>query len=150
MKHVFVESNWVFDVCSPTHRRKPEAERLVERAKRGELELHLPGICLREGSESVRRKCQPRLGDLGEFRRMAEKAGRLSASDGATVTRLFEQYTADVRNDLDGIDAQLDALRRAPGLNVFALSDSRLNRVLLLRATVTEVADLKPFDEATP
>ncbi len=25
MKHVFVETNWVFDLCAPAHRATPEA-----------------------------------------------------------------------------------------------------------------------------
>gem|GEM_PF-6455922 len=61
MKHVFVESNWVYDFCSPVHHRKPEAERLWKRALARELRLHIPGICLREGAEAVRKKCQPPL-----------------------------------------------------------------------------------------
>ena len=55
MRHVFVESNWVYDFCSPRHRRKPEVERLLERAAADDLRLYVPAICLREGGESVRR-----------------------------------------------------------------------------------------------
>jgi hypothetical protein len=148
MKHVFVESNWVYDFCSPQHRRKPEAERLRERAERGNLRLYVPGICLREGAESVRRKCQPRLGDLGDYRRSAEQRGGLSENDGAVVTRFFEQYHLDVRRDLDQIGARLDSLRRTTGVEAFALSDAMLERVLQLRTAVVEVSQMKHFDEA--
>lgn len=148
MKHVLVESNWVYDYCSPRHRRKPEAERLRERAEAGDLRLHIPGICLREGGEAVRRKCQPRLGDLAEYRRSAEQGGGLSAQDSAIVSRFFDQYHRDVRQDLDEIDDRLDQLRRAPGVESFALSEAMLERVLELRTAVAEVSQMKHFDEA--
>ncbi len=148
MKHVFVESNWVYDFCSPRHRRKPEAERLRDRAAAGDLRLHVPAICLREGGESVRRKCQPRVGDLGDYRRLAEQEGDLSAEHGAVVTTFFEHYQRDVRDDLNEIDARLNTLRETPGVEAFALSEAMLERVLQLRSTVAEVSQMKPFDEA--
>ncbi len=140
MKHVFVESNWVYGFCSPRHRRKPEAQRLRERAERGDLRVYIPGICLREGSEAVRRRCQPRFGNLGDYRRSAEQRGVVSAEDAAVVMRFFDQYERDVVQDLDEIDARLDRLRATHGVEAFALSETMLDRVLQLRASVDEVS----------
>jgi len=39
MKHVFVETNWVFELCAPAHRSTPEAKDLAVRAARGDLVL---------------------------------------------------------------------------------------------------------------
>jgi hypothetical protein len=38
----------------------PDARRLFERALAGEVRLYLPSVCLTEGREAVRRRCQPR------------------------------------------------------------------------------------------
>jgi hypothetical protein len=54
MRHVFVESNWVFSSCAPRHLRSPFAELLLQKARAGELRLHLPAICLREGGDAIR------------------------------------------------------------------------------------------------
>jgi hypothetical protein len=37
MIQVFVESNWVVDVCVPSFRRSPDALELLDRAARGEM-----------------------------------------------------------------------------------------------------------------
>ena len=147
MKHVFVESNWVFEYVEPEFKRKPAAAALVERAARGELRLHVPAICLREGAESVRRKSQPRH-ELGSFRRFAKKAGTLSDGDAVVVSRFLDLYDQSVQADLAAIDDRLDDLMRQPNVTSFALSEAMLGRVLDLRRAVVEVNQMKPYDEA--
>jgi hypothetical protein len=39
MRHVFVETNWIFDYAAPAHRKDPAAVELLERAGRGEVTL---------------------------------------------------------------------------------------------------------------
>ena len=148
MKHVFVESNWVYDYCSPQHLRKPDAEILVGRAARGEIVLHVPGICLREGASSVRRKSQPKDADIKEFRRWAAQAGEITTEDATAAVRFLDRYRLRVTTDLNGINARLDALIAGAGVETFSLNEAMLQRVLRLRGTVPEDADLKPFDEA--
>jgi hypothetical protein len=48
MRHVFVETNWVFDYAAPGHHKVPEAVTLLERARTRQLQLHLPALCLTE------------------------------------------------------------------------------------------------------
>jgi hypothetical protein len=148
MKHVFVESNWVYDYCSPRHLRKPDAESLAGRAANGELVLHVPGICLREGASSVRRKSQPKDADIKEFRRWAAQAGEITPEDATAAVRFLDRYRLRITTDLNDINARLDALVASPGVDTFGLNEAMLQRVLRLRGTVPEDADLKPFDEA--
>ncbi len=148
MKHVFVESNWIYDYCSPKHLRKPDAERLAERAAQGALVLHVPGICLREGASSVRRKSQPKDKDVKEYRRWAVQAGEISVADADAAVRVLERYRQRVATDLGDIDTRLDSLLPTVGVEVFGLSDTMLQRVLSLRGVVPEDEDLEPFDEA--
>jgi hypothetical protein len=148
MKHVFVESNWVYSYCLPQHRRKPEAERLLERVTAGDIKLYVPGICLREGADAVRRKCQPHIGDLAEYRRLALRRGSITAAEADFLDKFFNEHRDDVGRDLAGINSRLDELRANAGVDVFALSQSMLERVLDLRTAVAEVSQMKHFDEA--
>lgn len=147
MKHVLVESNWVFEYVEPEFKRKPSARKLVERAGAGELTLHVPAICLREGAESVRRKCQPRH-ELGMYRRFAKESGSLNAADSEVVQRFLEAFDGHVKADLASIDARLDELLKVTNVKSFALSEGMLERILRLRTSVVEVNQMKPYDEA--
>ena len=44
--HAFVETNWVVGLVAPAHHRIPRAAELLERARRREIALHLPALCL--------------------------------------------------------------------------------------------------------
>jgi len=146
MKHVFVETNWVFDLCAPAHRATPEAKGLADRAARGEILLHLPSAALREGGNVIRQKCQPSASkELREFRRWAVAESKVNATTAAEADTFLQAYIANVKSGMDALDARLDALRSQTGIDVFALDDRMLDRALRLR---TEVATLKPFDEA--
>jgi hypothetical protein len=146
MKHVFVETNWVFDLCAPAHRATPEAQGLVHRASRGELVLHVPSAALREGGNAIRQKCQPKATkELGDFRRWALVERRISAATASEAAAFFDAYIVSVEADMATLDARIDAIRTQTGIDVFALDDRMLDRAIALRAAV---ATLKPFDEA--
>jgi hypothetical protein len=147
MKHVFVESNWVFQYVEPEFKRKPAAGRLVERAIAGELTLHVPGVCLREGAESVRRKCQYRH-ELAEFRGFAARKGNLSNDESKIIERFLDGFHKHIKQDIKSIDERLDLLSKLPNVSIFALSEAMLTRALELRRAVVEVNQMKPFDEA--
>lgn len=147
MRHVFVESNWVFACCAPKHLRRPTAERLLQRAREGQLTLHLPAICLREGGDAIRKKCQPRIPEeLNRFLATARQEGALTPERADTLSRTLEQYRAGVNHELHHLNDVLEAVREAPGVRAFALSDPMLERAIQLRAD--GVNELKPFDEA--
>ena len=40
--HVFVETNWLIEVARPIP--APEAQRLLERSRAGDLQLHVPWV----------------------------------------------------------------------------------------------------------
>ncbi len=144
---VFVESNWVYEYCAPAHRRTRDAEALVVRAAQGEIQLLVPGICLREGAAAVRTKCQPKVTELREYRRLAVSDGRLSEVTSGIVVDFLNQFERHVREDLAGIDERLALLLLKPGVRVFAHSEAVLERVLELR-NVPDTAVPKPFDES--
>lgn len=147
MIDVLLESNWVFDYCAPEHRREEGAARLLDLADRGSVRLHIPALCLREGANIVRQKCQPRLGDVREFRRWAAAKQTLDSRDSEVVVRFFDAYTAEVKHQLDAIDERLDVLRALSGIEVFALDDAMLERAMDLRRT-PDAQHLRPFDES--
>jgi hypothetical protein len=146
MKHVFVETNWVFDLCAPAHRAAPEAQGLVHRAAQGELVVHVPSAALREGGNAIRQKCQPTASkELREFRRWAVAEGKVNTTTAAEADVFLDAYIPTVKTGMLALDARIDAIRTQTGIDVFALDDRLLDRALRLR---TEVATLKPFDEA--
>ena len=147
MIHVLVESNWVFDYCAPVHRRKEGAAELLDQARSGMVRLHVPAVCLREGAESVRKKCQPRIGDLQDFRRTMAAEKKIGVEANEAVIQLFELYRSEVRRQLDAIDQLLDELVQREGVEVFALDEAMLQRCLDLRR-VADVQQMRPFDEA--
>lgn len=143
MRHVFVESNWVFGCCAPTHRQLPEALSLIEEARNGNISLHVPSICLREGAEAIRQKCQPRADDVRNFVRSALERGLLSAAQTDETRRFLQLYTSTISRELEDVQAKADSLRELPGIDVFGLTDDVAQRVFDVR----HVPDLKPFDE---
>ena len=147
MRHVFVESNWVFECCAPRHLRSPFAELLLQKARAGELTLHLPAICLREGGDAIRKKCQPRVPEeMSDFLTAARQQGSLSQENAHTVTQALNLSRATVRRELQSLNDTLDSIRTAPGVEAFALSEPMLERAIQLRADGP--GGLKPFDEA--
>lgn len=145
MKHVFVETNWVFEFCAPAHRRTPEAIGLAERASKSELTLHVPSISLREGANAIRQKSQPKPKELQEFRRWAEANGKIDHATAQVATTFLQAYVSSVQADLAQLDSRIEQIRTSSGVEVFALSEPMLERAIELRA---EVSGLKPFDEA--
>lgn len=147
MRHVFVESNWVFACCAPRHLRSPFAELLLQKAQAGELRLHLPAICLREGGDAIRKKCQPRVSrDMSDFLTAARQGGSLSNESAHAVSQALNLYRSTVGREIQSLNDTLDAVRTAPGVEAFALSEPMLERAIQLRADGP--ASLKPFDEA--
>jgi hypothetical protein len=146
MKHVFVETNWVFEFCAPAHRTTPEAQALARRAATGDLALHVPSVSLREGVNAIRQKCQPTANkELLEFRRWAVANGRLSTETATEALAFLDAYVASVRSDVATLEDRVDSIHGLAGVDVFALDQRMLDRAIALRR---EVATLKPFDEA--
>src|SRR5438105_1023179 len=60
MRHVFVETNWVFAYAAPAHHKRLDAVELLKLARTNDVQIHLPAPCLTEARPSIMRKCQPR------------------------------------------------------------------------------------------
>jgi hypothetical protein len=147
MRHVFVESNWVFACCAPRHLRSPFAEQLLQKARAGELRLHLPAICLREGGDAIRKKCQPRVPEeMSDFLSAARQRGSLSHESAHVVSQALNLYRSTVSREIQTLNDTLDSVRTAPGVEAFALSEPMLERAIQLRTEGP--GGLKPFDEA--
>jgi hypothetical protein len=114
MKHVFVETNWVFEFCAPAHRSTPEAHALAERAAKGDLVLHVPAVSLREGANAIRQKCQPSANkELQEFRRWAEAKGKFGATTATEARTFLDAYVNSVNGDMATLEDRVDATRGA-------------------------------------
>lgn len=144
---VFVESNWIYEYCAPAHRRAPDAQRLVERAKAGDIQLLIPAICLREGANAVRNKCQPRLDEMRRYWRFVKDQGDLPVEHGQVVLQFLDGFERRVREELAAIDDRIDRLTKTKGVKVFGLDDAILTRAIELRR-VPDCSVLKPFDES--
>src|ERR1035438_8440172 len=102
MLHVFVETNWVFGFAAPAHHKKPAAVELLERARRGELRLHLPSVCLTEVRYPLRTKCQPRneADAIRDFLKLKWNACRLTVEDLDATNRVLNRFESSVTGEL--------------------------------------------------
>ena len=146
MKHVFVETNWVVDYCAPAHKRGLAATQLLNLARSGSLQLHLPSPCLSEASGALRKKFQPREANtLREYLKWARAGGQVEGGEEQVTRCVLDQFERLVNDDLDRLEHSLSALRSEAGLEVFPLSESMLERSVGL---AIEKLDLKPFDNS--
>jgi hypothetical protein len=145
MKHVFLETNWVVEYAAPAHLRAPTA--LATRAKAGELQIHVPSVCLTEARHPIRTRFQPRpaADSIRKYLAWAATEGMLNAEDSRTVRRELDRFETAVEAELEGVEDRLRLLCDHPGVEVFPLDEEMLARVVGLS---TEKMDLKPFDQA--
>jgi predicted nucleic acid-binding protein len=146
MLHVFVETNWVVDYAAPAHRQTPAARGLLERARRGDLRLHLPSLCLVEARKVIVRRFQPRgeADAIRHFVRWATTVSRLTIPDRDIVMRTLAMFESRVQGELGNLDQTLAALRSEAGLEIFPLNDDQLR----LAIEIGFATDLDPFDQS--
>jgi predicted nucleic acid-binding protein len=128
MRHVFVETNWVVDFAAPEHRQAPGARSLFDKARRRELMLHLPNLCLGEARRVLLTKFQPR-GEADAIRhyvRWAAGVGGLSDGDRSVVIRVVEEFESKVRGELENLDSTFNSLRAESGIEIFPMNDRQL------------------------
>lgn len=137
-QHVFVETNWIVDCFAPMHLRVPAAFHLLEKANAGEIELHIPGICLSEAPKPIRTKFQPRrhAAPIRGYLRWAKEEGKLPAETDALFRQTLDHYEADVSNHLERLEENIATLRKEKGVDVFPLSEQMLERDLPLARRV--------------
>lgn len=150
VRHVFVETNWVFDCIVPEYQRTPQALRLLRLAQEGKIALHLPAISLREAADTMRlRSEKPKdyAKLFGEFRRFERSKGRLTETESEVVARFLDDFVKSQEAARADIDARLASLAATANVDCFALDDEMLKRTVDLRAEIFDVT-LQPFDEA--
>lgn len=146
MRHVFVETNWVVDWAAPAHHRNAAAVTLLERAQRGELQLHMPAICLTEARPPIALRFQPREAKpLRQFLKWAEQHVPELDGDIPAGRRIVDSFERTIKNGLRDVGRRLDSLRETGGLEVFGLDDEMLERAIELTSCDMQ---LKPFDQA--
>ena len=144
---VFVETNWVVDVIAPAHLQSPQAIQLLQSADVGQLTIFLPAICLAEARETVPRRFAPRSrsADLRKFVQWARTQGRLSTEEATTAFKVFEQFDNLVTQELTKVPERLAALKKHSGVNIFPISESMLERQVVIGSMGLS---LKPYDLA--
>jgi hypothetical protein len=147
MRHVFVETNWVFAYAAPAHRKRLDAVGLLEHAREGQVLIHLPATCITEARSAIQRKCQPRneADAIRQFLLRARKEGTVPIEREGAAREVLDQFDQQVLGELREVPNILKALRTEPGLDLFALNEKMLDRAIALAET--DLA-LKPFDQA--
>lgn len=112
MAHVFVETNWLFGYAAPAHHQVPVAADLLERGRRGEFTLHMPGCSIGDARKAILAKCQPRneANAIRRFLTWAEPLGQISKEDVSAARRILERYGTNLSRDLDNIDRRSRSL----------------------------------------
>lgn len=142
MKHVFVETNFLINAARPFPAL--DARRFLDRAKAGELALHVPWVSVNEAKRTLRRAVHE---DLGFTDKLVQFAKR-EFLDG-NLTRAEKQVLDDVAQKAKsarvaastGISVAIDTIVAA--MNVIEPTKDVVQKTLGL----FPVKSQKPFDE---
>ncbi|MGC2530744.1 MAG: hypothetical protein WA639_23615 [Candidatus Acidiferrum sp.] len=147
MRHVFVETNWVVACAAPAHHKIPAAQRLLDGAASGELQLYLPVICLSEARRPILERFQSRneADRVRQFLLWARDNKFVDANDEEAARRTLDQMEGRVQADLEKLDGALASLGTAKGVEAFHLGQPMLERCATLSLAKL---DLQPFDQA--
>lgn len=147
MRHVFVESNWVYSYSAPAHHKRQDAVDLLARAHDSEIRLHVPAICLTEARRAILTRCQPRheANALRLFLARARNEQSVSDEEDRLTRLVLQRFEQQVQAELRSLDDTLGALRTKPEIEVFPLTERMLERAVEL--TGLDLS-LKPFDQA--
>lgn len=147
MRHVFIETNWVVGYAAPAHHQIPAAAELLERASAGELRLYLPSICIAEARRPLHEDFQLRtVADrVRQFLLWARAEAVVSPELEESTRVVLDRMESRVRTDLEKLDDVFESLRKAPGIEIFDLTQETLE-------TCSSLSFLKlglnPFDQA--
>jgi hypothetical protein len=147
MRHVFVETNWIFGYAAPAHHKRADAVGLLERARKGEVLLHTPALCLTEVRPPIMSKCQPRneADAVRRFLLRAKSDGSISTEQDRATREVLDCFESQIRTELRELDDVLASLRRERGVEFFPLNERMLERAVELSLSHLS---LKPFDQA--
>lgn len=147
MRHVFVETNWVFGYAAPAHHKRLDAVELLARARANEVRIHLPAPCLTEARQPIMRKCQPRneADAIRQFLMRAKTEQTVSPDQERAAREVLDRFEQQVRGELRQLDNVLKSIRTEPGLELFPLNQHMLDQAIDLAQTDLS---LEPFDQA--
>lgn len=147
MRHVFVETNWVFAYAAPAHHKRLDAVDLLKRAAHGEILIHLPAPCLTEARPAILRKCQPRneADAIRQFLLRARGENKISTEHERATREVLDHFEQQIRRELAQLDQVLRRIRTEPGIDVFPLNERMFERTVSLAEMDIP---LKPFDQA--
>jgi len=147
MRNVFVETNWVVACAAPTHLRLRDALELAGMARRREIQLYLPSICLSEAQYPIRSNYQPRVAAdaIRKFLAWETAKEEWDCNEVTILRRALDRYENRVVAELGRLKTTLGELRNRPGIEVFAVDEQMLERSVELSS---QQLDLKPYDQA--
>lgn len=145
MLHVFIETNWVVDYAAVAHYRASDAVHLLDRARSGELQLHLPVICLSEARRPILTMHRSRQTEIGEFLKWAKKQALVTPNDDSATRRVLNLIEQQVETGLAQLDQTLKSLMHETGVDVFPFDGAMAEKTAVLSL---EKTDLQPFDQA--
>jgi predicted nucleic acid-binding protein len=147
MRHVFVETNWVFAYAAPAHHKRLDAVELLERARENEIRIHLPAPCLTEARPSIVRKCQPRneADAIRQFLLRAKAEKKVSPDQDRAAREVLDRFEQQIRGELRQLDDVLKSIGAEPGIELFPLKEHMLDRAIDLAQMDLSLA---PFDQA--
>src|SRR5437879_3532635 len=130
MRHVLVETNWLVECAGPVPFRDPEAVDLLERARQGELRLHLPSICLTEVRHSMARKgnLENEINLIKGFLVWAGKSAVLNADVVKTADASLISFQNQMRAEQDRLSETLDSFQAYPNLDIFAMNEAMFEK----------------------
>lgn len=140
--HVFVETNWLIEVARPIP--APEAQRLLERSRAGDLQLHVPWVSVHEAKRTLDRIIREDLGfpeTMMGFVVAEFIAGRLTPQDKQVADALAARGAQNRKYAIANIGPTIDAL--LGGVEIIAPSEPAIAKTLALYS----VKSLKPWDE---
>ena len=150
-RHVLVETNWIWDCIAPTYLRPdPTAKHLLEKARAGVVEIHIPAICRHEAVGSIRRRIgspERKVDFLKAFNRSAHSEGLIKSKASADITTYLDDFIRIVENQYRDLDALAASVIESPGVNTFGMNDAMLMRAIQLRSDLASTP-LATFDQA--
>jgi hypothetical protein len=115
VRHVFIETNFLFSIFRLPSKRRGDALALRARFEAKEIQLYLPYLCLQEAKHLIGKSLPGhRCPDLMEFHRFALEQGKADW-DFEQVKKLLDAATGEVSRTKAVYQRELDAFATALG-----------------------------------
>ena len=146
VRHVFLETNWLFSVAAPSYQRTPAAVELLNWAREGRIRIYVPACCIQEAKHTIRTRFQPSEADrLGAFVRWAVEQKILDNKTAESARAMLSTFQGRVTAELDCLKDTLRDITSAAGVEVLPLDDAMLKMSIDLHYTEIK---LDTFDRA--